>query len=126
DQGFLAGVGNYLRSEILFAARLHPDRRPRDLGPDERLAFATAARQVSRRAYRQAGVTVGPESFRRHLGRGEGRETARFAVFARAGGACRDCGARVERVERGSRRLYLCRACQPAAGSRARACGARA
>ena len=29
DQAFLAGVGNYLRSEILFAARLHPGRRRR-------------------------------------------------------------------------------------------------
>ena len=30
DQAFLAGVGNYLRSEILFAARLHPAVRPRN------------------------------------------------------------------------------------------------
>ena len=29
DPGFLAGMGNYLRSEVLFAARLRPERRPR-------------------------------------------------------------------------------------------------
>lgn len=28
DQGFLAGVGNYLRSGILCVARWHPDARP--------------------------------------------------------------------------------------------------
>ena len=28
DQGFLAGVGNYLRSEILFVSGLHPDAKP--------------------------------------------------------------------------------------------------
>ena len=31
DQGFLAGIGNYLRSEILFAAGLHPSCKPREL-----------------------------------------------------------------------------------------------
>jgi endonuclease-8 len=115
DQGFLAGVGNYLRSEILFAARLHPDRRPRDLDPDELRRFAGAVRQVARRAYRQSGVTVPTESYRRHQARGERRGTARFAVFARDGAPCRACGTRVERVERGSRRLYLCAVCQPGA-----------
>ena len=28
DQRFLAGNGNYLRSEILWAARLNPERKP--------------------------------------------------------------------------------------------------
>ena len=36
DQGFVAGLGNYLRSEILFAAGLSPHRRPGDLGRAER------------------------------------------------------------------------------------------
>ena len=29
--GFLAGMGNYLRAEVLFDAGLHPSQRPRDL-----------------------------------------------------------------------------------------------
>src|SRR3546814_3441858 len=40
DQGFLAGMGNYLRSEVLFAANLLPQRRPRDLDAGERAALA--------------------------------------------------------------------------------------
>src|SRR5690606_3887189 len=31
DQAFLAGMGNYLRSEVLYRARLRPERRPADL-----------------------------------------------------------------------------------------------
>ncbi|MCC6706705.1 MAG: hypothetical protein IT492_03995 [Gammaproteobacteria bacterium] len=31
DQGFLAGIGNYLRSEILFFAGVSPQARPMDL-----------------------------------------------------------------------------------------------
>src|SRR3546814_19362775 len=36
DQGFLAGMGNYLRSAVLFAANLLPPRPPQDLGAGER------------------------------------------------------------------------------------------
>ena len=35
DQAFLAGTGNYLRSEILFVSGVHPSRRPCDLAGDE-------------------------------------------------------------------------------------------
>ena len=35
DQGFLAGVGNYLRSEILFCAGINPYRKTGSLTEDE-------------------------------------------------------------------------------------------
>ena len=38
----------------------------------------------------------------------------RHAAFARAGEPCHECGTRIEKIEVGSRRLYLCAACQPA------------
>ena len=34
DQGFLSGVGNYLRSEILFCSGVDPEFRPRDCTED--------------------------------------------------------------------------------------------
>ena len=43
DQGFFAGVGNYLRSEILFIAGLHPHRRPMDCRDDELERLAVEA-----------------------------------------------------------------------------------
>ena len=55
---FLAGLGNYLRSEILFVSGLHPGLRPADLeeGQLGRLARETLA--VARRSYRTGGVTL--------------------------------------------------------------------
>ena len=35
-QGFFAGIGNYLRSEVLFTAKLHPDRTVSSLDEDEK------------------------------------------------------------------------------------------
>ena len=110
DQAFLAGMGNYLRSEVLFEAGLHPDRRPRELDAEERQALARALLAVPQRSYRTRGI-------RRSRGmRAEYTQTGggafRFCVFDRAGEPCVACGEMIQRVERATRRLYLCPRCQ--------------
>lgn len=112
DQGFVAGIGNYLRSEMLFVAGVAPERRPRDLDPEERTRLAEAIVRVGRQAYRLAGVTNDPERAARMKLEGVDFEGRRFHVFDRAGLPCHDCGESVERIEAGSRRLYVCRTCQ--------------
>jgi endonuclease-8 len=112
DQGFLAGVGNYLRSEILFFAGLLPEHRPRDLTDEERAALAAAAREVTRRSYRTGGVTELSDLANDAKTRGEPRRLYRHAVFARAGEACRRCGEVIEQETVAGRRLYLCPGCQ--------------
>ena len=112
DQAFLAGVGNYLRAEILFAAGLDPSRRAGDLGRGEcgRLARATLA--VSRRSYETAGIVLPPRLAARLKRAGLRRGQRRFFVFGRDGQPCYRCGGEVQRVEQGGRRLYHCAACQ--------------
>ena len=112
DQGFLGGVGNYLRSEILFYAGIDPERRPMDLGPDERMRFARAAITVSQRAYRTRGVTREPGYAERQRRRGRPRREYRHYVFGRAGQECPRCGDIVSRRTVAGRRLYGCPSCQ--------------
>jgi len=114
DQAFLAGIGNYLRSEILWLARVHPDQRPVDLGPARIAALARASVTLPRRSYRTGGVTNAPAAAAATRARGLPRSRWRHFVFGQAGGACPGCGARIERVEVAGRRLYLCPACQGA------------
>src|SRR5690606_38076847 len=57
DQQFLAGIGNYLRSEILFHARVPPDARPRDLTPVAVGRLGRSTVTVVRRSYRTGGIT---------------------------------------------------------------------
>jgi endonuclease-8 len=114
DQGFLAGIGNYLRSEILFAACLHPGRKPRELAVRIRNRLARQTLTISRRAYETGGITNAPERVAAMKEDGLNRRRYRFAVFARAGEPCLTCGATIERIEAGSRRLYLCPTCQAA------------
>lgn len=114
DQRFLAGVGNYLRSEILFAAALDPWRRPQGLTRGQIGRLARSTLEISRRAYASAGVTNPPRRVKRLQQQGLSRRDYRFAVFARAGLPCYECGTVIERTSAGSRRLYLCPVCQPA------------
>jgi endonuclease-8 len=112
DQGFIAGIGNYLRSEILHAAELGPRLRPVDLSHDEVSRLARWTLTISRRAYSTAGVTTDPAIVARLREAGKTRRDWRFAVFAREGLPCFRCDTPIERSEAGSRRLYGCPRCQ--------------
>jgi endonuclease-8 len=111
DQGFLAGLGNYLRSEILFVCRLHPDLRPADLTPQQRRLLARQASLITRRSYRTAGITNNLVLARRLKAQGASFGAFRHAVFERAGLPCYACGNNIVRIERG-RALFMCPHCQ--------------
>lgn len=63
DQGVAAGVGNYLRAEILYLCRMDPWRRVGDLDSDELACLSETVPRVSQQAYREGGQTV-PEEVR--------------------------------------------------------------
>lgn len=113
DQGFVAGVGNYLRSEICFDARVHPARRPMDLTPAERRRLARTTLAMPRRAYQTKGVTLPAGRAAALRKRGASWRRARHWVFARAGAPCLRCKTAIERFDLAGRRIYVCPACQP-------------
>lgn len=115
DQGFVAGIGNYLRSEILFFAGLTPELRPRDLEPPKLAELSRVMRSVIQRSYRTGGITELAEYVRSAKAAGEPRRQYRHAVFARGARPCRRCGSRVRRSVVASRQLYSCPVCQPPA-----------
>jgi endonuclease-8 len=112
DQGFLAGVGNYLRSEILFEARVNPNLRPKDLSPALRSALGEATIEISKRAYKTAGITNDLERVAQLKEQGMKRSQFRHHVFARQSRPCYECGTKVTKIELSGRRLYYCASCQ--------------
>jgi len=112
DQHFIAGIGNYLRSEILFAAGIHPDFKPKQLSS---LQLETLARQtliIGKRAYDTKGHTV-PTALGKKLAKTKGSyESIRFMAFNREGLPCRDCVTPIVKAQRNGRRIYWCEACQ--------------
>ncbi len=110
DQGFLAGMGNYLRSEVLFAAGLRPERRPQSLDTAELRILARELLAIPRRSYATRGIE--PARGMREDYLTDTPEGFRFLVFDREGQPCPTCGAPILRQENGTRRLYLCPRCQ--------------
>lgn len=110
DQTFLAGLGNYLRCEILFVARLHPAQRPVDLDDTQHAALAAACLSIARWSYTTRGVESKPgmhTGYQAHEGR-----IFHFRVFKRAGEACDRCGTPIEKTTFNSRPLFWCPQCQ--------------
>ena len=112
DQSFLAGLGNYLRSEILFLSRESPYGRPMALDAERLRRLAVTTRQLARRSYEHGGVTNDLETYERLRGRGCTYAAARFYVFGRGGAPCYVCAAPIQRLQVAGRRLYCCPACQ--------------
>ena len=112
DQSFLAGLGNYLRSEILFCARVHPLRRLGDVCVSARQALGEHTLVLTQQSYDTQGVTNDLDSYRalRRAGRTFGQ--SRHWVFDREGDSCYECGETIEKISVNSRRLYYCPRCQ--------------
>ena len=112
DQAFLAGNGNYLRSEILWDACVDPARKPAALGRAELKKLAGATLRISRRSYRTGGVTVAPALARSLRSAGMTYAQYRFYVFGRESLPCHRCDTPIERRTMGSRNLFVCPSCQ--------------
>ena len=61
DQSFLAGVGNYLRSEILHQSGVNPHAKPRELSEERKRAWAEEAKRLCVMSYQTGGLTVPKE-----------------------------------------------------------------
>lgn len=114
DQAFLAGIGNYLRSEILFEARIAPNRRARDLSAAERKRLAAAILAVPRHSYRTRKSDAREPALETADQEPEGKAIHgfRFHVYRRDGQPCDRCKTRIERQDVGGRGLYWCPHCQ--------------
>lgn len=113
DQAFIAGIGNYLRCEILFVCRLHPCLKPIQLSQQQLALLSESLLDVPRQSYASEGITHHLASAKKMMQRGETLENARFWVFRREGKPCYRCGSRIIRQHSGGQPCYLCPQCQP-------------
>ncbi|RLQ94055.1 endonuclease VIII [Falsibacillus albus] len=112
DQSFIAGIGNYLRSEILFVAGIHPDLRPTDCSAEQLEKTAAAVIQLMKQSYETGGITNDFDLAMKLKDKGQKRPQYRHWVFNRGGQPCRVCGTEIVKTIAASRRLYFCPTCQ--------------
>ena len=108
DQGFLSGVGNYLRSEILFCAKVDPDHRPKDCSEEQVKDLAHYSLELSRRSYQTGGITTEPELVEALKREGSTRKQYRHYAYGRTGKPCYKCGKDIVEMKTGGRKIYYC------------------
>jgi endonuclease VIII len=112
DQHFLSGLGNYLRSEVLFVAQIYPTLRPIDCSSAQIQHLAEAAIALPYQSYKFNGITNDLELAQQLKQAGKRRRDYRHWVFGRQNQPCFVCGTAIVKAEMGGRRLYYCPRCQ--------------
>lgn len=111
DQSLVAGIGNIYADEILFEAKIRPDRAACTLTDEEWERLAGAIPVVVLRAVDANAMT--PEEYL--AGRGqEYRNTPSFQVYGHVGEPCPRCGETLCRAVVAGRGSAYCPACQGA------------
>ncbi len=95
DQGAISGVGNLLADQVLWQARIAPQRPTGQLTDDELDRLRRELRGAVRSAIRHGGVHTG------NFVKARGRE-----------GSCPRCGHELRRATVGGRTTYWCPVCQ--------------
>ncbi|SDO57354.1 endonuclease VIII [Alkalicoccus daliensis] len=112
DQSFVAGIGNYLRSEILYTARIHPQLRPADTSEASLRKAAQFIIDLMWQSYHHKGITTDLDLAEKLKKEGKPRRDYRHWVFSREDKSCFICGTPITKIQAGSRRLYYCEECQ--------------
>lgn len=113
DQTFVAGLGNYLRCEILFVSGLHPTLRPTDCNEEQLASLTHALIELPRQSYHTGGITNDPATADRLMSAGASFEQARFYLFRREGLPCYRCGHSIHKTPNAGQPCYYCSQCQP-------------
>lgn len=112
DQSFVAGLGNYLRCEILFYAGVNARVRAKDMGDKKIHLLAQSILKLSRQSYQTAGITNRLSDAKKLMKQGASFEDARFYVFRRQGLPCYRCGSLVEKKQLAGQACFYCPSCQ--------------
>ncbi len=113
-QSVLSGIGNYLRAEILYMARLHPGTTPAQLSPGALDELSELVLSVPRRAYEAKGFTTSDEYIASGEASGVERRELKRWIYKRDGAPCPECATTIVREDHAKRAFYRCPSCQPA------------
>lgn len=109
DQSIVAGIGNIYSDEILYAARIYPEKKCADLSNDEWERLAEKIPEIIRWGIKANRMTA--EEYLAGQGK-EYRNTPHLKAYGHAGKECPVCGAVFEKITVGGRSATFCPECQ--------------
>ena len=109
DQTFISGIGNLYAAEVLFRAKIHPERPASSLSDKEKERLFREIKDVLNEAIRYGGSSV--DDYVRVSGK-PGDYASRHKVYARDGKPCLVCKTPIKRIALGGRGTFFCPKCQ--------------
>ena len=108
DQRFIAGIGNVYVQDILFKAKLHPDRKLNTLTIQEVTSLYASMRKTLLKSIEKGGL-----AYERDFYGNRGRfSEGDFLVAYKTGKPCPQCSTPVEKIRIGSTASYIYPLCQ--------------
>lgn len=109
NQKLIAGIGNIYADEILFAARVMPDRKAASLKDGEVKDIFSASRNILKKAVKRRGTTVSDYV---DTSGGQGGFSKFLKVYGRRGEKCYRCARTVKSMKIAGRSANFCDKCQ--------------
>jgi len=109
DQKFISGIGNLYAAEILFRAKINPERKASELLNREKELLFNSMQDILAEAISYGGSSV--DDYVRVSGE-KGKYIKYHKVYGREGKPCFACKALIKRNVLGGRGTYFCPKCQ--------------
>ncbi|WHY82366.1 DNA-formamidopyrimidine glycosylase [Siminovitchia fortis] len=109
DQSIVAGLGNIYADEVLYKAKIHPERKAKTLTEKEIGKLCHEMVQTLEDSISAGGSSV--NTYMDSMGL-SGSYQERLQVYGRNGEACIDCGTILEKTKAAGRGTHFCPTCQ--------------
>jgi len=106
---FIAGIGNTYSDEILFEAKIHPEKTVKDFSRRDTLNLYQSIIHILQKGVEFEGSS---EMAFVHLNGEKGKFQENFQVNRRKGQNCFTCGSVIERITVSGKGTYICPRCQ--------------
>jgi endonuclease-8 len=111
DQSMIAGIGNIYRAELLYRARIHPQRPGKEVDLAALKGIWKEAKALMRAGVEDARIVTTRPKDRPHKRGPVLKEEERY-VYRRQGKPCFVCGTKIELAPMAGRTVYWCPYCQ--------------
>ena len=109
DQTKIAGIGNIYSDEILWEAKIHPQKDVQKLNEENLKNIFKAIKKVLKKGIESGGESI--SDFRKITGE-KGEFDKERKVYKREGENCFRCKGKIKRIKFGQRSSYFCPVCQ--------------
>ena len=109
EQELMSGIGNIYRSEILYEAKILPQRKIESLSKNERSKIYLAIFIVLKKAIKLRGTS---DSDYRDTAGAPGNFQKILRVYRKTGKKCHKCATIIKKSTLGQRSIFYCSKCQ--------------